>query len=517
MIKTITVFLISLIVSFAGFAQSYHTIMTYNLLNYPGSDTTTRNPHFRQIIAETQPDILVVQEMISQAGVDGFLNNVLKAVSTDYSSGTFINGTDTDNAVFYKSSMFTFVNNFPVSTTLRDINEFTLVNNISGDTILIYSVHLKASTGTDNEQRRFEEVTELRNRTATLRPSNYFVVAGDFNIYKSTEPAYQALLDQSTPKYFVDPLTLSGTWNNSIFSHYHTQSTRTRQFGGGATGGLDDRFDMILMSRTVMEESGITFLPGSYFTFGNDGNHYNDSINKMPNTAVTQQTANALHYASDHLPVIATFSFGEVIPVQIDVFIASVRFNDVLLEWQTVTETNNIGFYIERRPGSWNTFFGSWQQIGFVPGNGTSISLISYQFLDKNVSPGNYEYRFRQTNVDGTFEYGPSLEIYVDPPAQFTLEQNYPNPFNPETKIKYSIPIVGTGHSVGVGLPVILKVYDILGNEIATLVNEEKSPGNYEVQFVVGQDSSPDIASGMYFYRLQSDNFSETKKMILLR
>lgn len=513
MIKTITVFLISLIVSFAGFAQSYHTIMTYNLLNYPGSDTTTRNPHFRQILAETQPDILVVQEIISQAGVDGFLNNVLKAVSAEYETGIFIDGPDTDNAVYYKSSYFTFLENFPISTTLRDINEFKLVNNTSGDTIIIYSVHLKASTGSTNEQRRFEEVTELRSRTNTLSSTDNFIVLGDFNIYKSTEPAYQTLISQAAPKYFLDPLTISGSWNNDIYAPYHTQSTRTRQFGGGATGGLDDRFDMILNSQTVMEEGGITFLPGSYFTFGNDGNHYNDSINKMPNTAVTQQTANALHYASDHLPVIATFSFGEVIPVQIDVFTASVRFNDVLLEWQTVTETNNIGFYIERRPGSWNTFFGSWQQIGFVPGNGTSISLISYQFLDKNVSPGNYEYRFRQTNVDGTFEYGPSLEIYVDPPAQFTLEQNYPNPFNPETKIKYSIPFVGTGLSVSA----TLKVYDILGNEIATLVNEEKSPGNYEVQFVVGQDSSPDIASGMYFYRLQSDNFSETKKMILLR
>lgn len=512
MIKTISVFLISLILSFAGSAQSYHTIMTYNLLNYPGNDTTSRNPYFRLILSETEPDILVIQEMISQEGVGGFLNNVLKAVSTDYSAGTFINGTDTDNAVFYKSSVFTFVNNFPVSTTLRDINEFTLVNNVSGDTILIYSVHLKASTGTDNEQRRFEEVTELRNRTATLHPSNYFVVAGDFNIYKSTEPAYQALLDQSTPKYFVDPLTLSGTWNNSIFSHYHTQSTRTRQFGGGATGGLDDRFDMILMSRTVMEESGVTFMPGSYFSFGNDGNHYNDSINKMPNTAVTQQIADALHYASDHLPVIATFRFGDVIPVDIDIFTATVIVNDIRLKWQTVTEINNRGFSVERRPGRWNTNFGNWEQIGFVPGNGTSTNVNSYQFYDKNINPGSYEYRFKQIDYDGTYEYGPSIAVDINSPVQFILTQNYPNPFNPSTKIKYSIPTVGTGLSASGGLTVTLKVYDILGNVISTLVNDEKSPGNYEVVFDAG-----DLPSGMYFYRLQSDNFSETKKMILLQ
>src|SRR5690606_6406171 len=223
-----------------------------------------------------------------------------------------------------------------------------------------------------------------------------------------------------------------------------TQSTRTRQFGGGASGGLDDRFDMILMSQTVMEEGGVFFLPGSYFAFGNDGNHYNDSINKMPNTAVTQQIANALHYASDHLPVIAAFSFGDVVPVQIDVFIATVIVNDVLLEWQTLTESNNIGFYIERRPGSWNTYFGSWEQIGFVAGNGTSANVNSYEFYDKNINPGSYEYRFKQTDYDGTYEYGPSLEVFVDPPIQFKLEQNYPNPFNPTTSIRYSIPSVGT-------------------------------------------------------------------------
>ncbi|MGB5287902.1 MAG: T9SS type A sorting domain-containing protein, partial [Ignavibacteriaceae bacterium] len=98
----------------------------------------------------------------------------------------------------------------------------------------------------------------------------------------------------------------------------------------------------------------------------------------------------------------------------------------------------------------------------------------------------------------------------------FSLSQNYPNPFNPTTKIKYTIPSVETRHASALQM-VTLKVYDVLGNEIATLVNEEKLAGEYEVEFTVGQDSSPDIASGIYFYRLTAGDFIQTKKMVLLR
>lgn len=290
-------------------AQQLHTIMSYNLLNYPGSDTTTRNPHYRTIFESIQPDILVVQEMQSQAGVNGFLSNVLNASAGGYSAGIFIDGTDSDRAIFYKSNYFTFISNTPIQTTLRDINEFKMVHNITQDTLLIYVVHLKASSGSDNELRRLEEVTELRNHTDSLPAGTFFIVAGDFNIYRSGEPAFQKLLDQSANGYFIDPLNLIGTFNQSSFAQYHTQSPRIRSFGGGATGGMDDRFDMILISQTVSDINNITYINGSTVAYGNDGNHYNDSINSPPNTAVGQQIADALHYASDHLPVFASFRF----------------------------------------------------------------------------------------------------------------------------------------------------------------------------------------------------------------
>ena len=289
------------------FSQTQHTIMTYNVLNLTLGDTVVRNPYFRTIFSNIQPDILVCQEMTSQTGVNGFLSKVLNKVSSGYAAGTFINGFDTDNAIYYKTSLFTFLSNDTIQTALRNINEFKLVYNSTGDTLIIYAVHLKAND--EDSLMRAAEVDSLRKRTNTLPVNTNFIVLGDFNIYGSNEFAYQKLINQSTSGYFIDPLNLTGTWNDSSFAPYHTQSTRTRAFGDGATGGLDDRFDMILMSQAITDEGGITFIPGSYTAYGNDGNHYNDSINQQPNTAVSPEIANALHYATDHLPVFASFSF----------------------------------------------------------------------------------------------------------------------------------------------------------------------------------------------------------------
>ena len=313
------------------FAQYQHTIMNYNLLNYPGNDTTTRNPYFRTTIAATLPDILVCEEMTSQAGVDGFLNNVLIPSYAGYAAGTFNNGPDTDNEIFYKSEAFTFVSNTPIPTDLRDISEFKLIENNTGDTLRIYAVHLKASSGSSNEQQRLLEVNVLRGVTDNLPAGSNFLVMGDFNIYGSTEPAYAALLNQATQGYFIDIFDMPGTWNAASYAQYHTQSTRTRQFGGGANGGLDDRFDLILMSQAVIDDGGMKYDAGSYIPYGNDGLHYNDSINQPPNNAVGQEIANALHYSSDHLPVMASFTFTPVVPVELISFSAAAQNNEVLL------------------------------------------------------------------------------------------------------------------------------------------------------------------------------------------
>jgi endonuclease/exonuclease/phosphatase family metal-dependent hydrolase len=319
--------------------QGQHTIMTYNVLNLVLTDTLERNPHFRTIFSNIQPDILVCQEMTSQTGVNGFLVRVLNRVSSGYAAGTFINGFDTDNAIYYKTSLFTFLSNTPIQTALRDINEFKLRYNSTGDTLIIYSVHLKADDSSADSLQRAAEVDSLRKRTNALPTNSNFIVVGDFNIYGSGELAFQKLLNQSQTGYFIDPLNLIGTWNNNgSFAPYHTQCTRVRNFGGGSTGGLDDRFDMILMSHSIMSAGEITFIPNSYTEYGNDGNHFNDSINQPPNSAVSQAVANALHYASDHLPVYANFSFDTEY-VEITSFTALLEgfYNGSIMKPDTIT------------------------------------------------------------------------------------------------------------------------------------------------------------------------------------
>ncbi|MFA5010714.1 MAG: T9SS type A sorting domain-containing protein [Ignavibacteria bacterium] len=386
-------------------------IVSYNLLGYPGNDTATRNPYFRTVINSLDPDILVVQEMTSQAGINAYLNNVMNVGRNDFEAGTFINGPDTDNGIYFRNNIFIFLSNTPIKTALRDINEFKLVHIITKDTLRIYSVHLKASSGSANELLRAAEVDSLRKVTDALHPGSNFIVCGDFNIYGSNELAYQKLMQITsvTDGNFNDPLNLTGTWNNPAYAIYHTQSPRVRSFGGGATGGMDDRFDMMLYSNAVKNPGGITYVANSLVAYGNDGNHFNDSINRMPNTAVSQEIANALHYTSDHLPVYSLF----------------------------------------------------------------------------------------------TFEATTSIANATDVINDYSLNQNYPNPWNPVTKISFQIPRSSF---------VTIKVFSILGKEMQTLISKEMNQGYYEINL-----NGSSLPGGVYFYRMTTEDFSDTKRMILIK
>ncbi len=325
--KEIFLFLLLLISSTGSFSSSLCgdttvRIMSWNLLNFPSqsnliTDTTTRLPCYRTVVQFVNPDILVTQENSGNNSVSIFLNSVMNANGNFYSAGTFINGYDTDNAIFYRSSCFRFLSNVPISTALRDISMFTLVHLSSGDTIRIFSCHLKASPGTGNEALRNAEVDSLRKVTNAFFPGTDFMICGDFNFYGSYEPAYQRLLqnDSLSDGSFIDPLVMTGVWNDSVYSAYHTQSTRKRAFGGGASGGLDDRFDLMLFSSSIMEQGRITYQNGSLTPVGNDGLHYKDSINRPPNANVSQNVAEALFCSADHLPVYAEFIFAPVIGV----------------------------------------------------------------------------------------------------------------------------------------------------------------------------------------------------------
>lgn len=311
--RTLRLLLLPFFLPLFAQAQETVTLMAYNLLNYEGlqADSATRNPYFRKIMQEVKPDLLVCEEIVVYSAIQGFVANVMNDSADIYSLGTFITGFDTNKALIYRNEKFTFVSNKAIKTDLRDINEFTVIHKASGDTLRIYAVHLKASSSASDEAQRALEVDSLRKRTNALPVGSDFVVCGDFNIYSTNETPYQKLLQNNTSDdgNVNDPLPITGSFNNSSNAKYHTQSPRVRSFGGGVTGGLDDRFDMILFSNAIMQAGGITYVTGSTVPFGNDGNHYNDSINRPPNTAVSMEIANALHQASDHIPIIAKLQF----------------------------------------------------------------------------------------------------------------------------------------------------------------------------------------------------------------
>jgi hypothetical protein len=192
------------------------------------------------------------------------------------------------------------------------------------------------------------------------------------------------------------------------------------------------------------------------------------------------------------------------VPVELISFSAEVVNNEVKLNWQTATETNNSGFEILRCAQNDRV----WRAIGFAIGYGTTTEPKSYLFTDENVNTGSYKYRLKQIDFDGSFTYSDIVEVEVLSLNIFSLEQNYPNPFNPSTVISYRLPVNSM---------VTLKIYDILGNEITTLVNEEKPAGSYVVEFNIYSDGGQNLVSGVYFYKLQAGDLIQTKKMVLMK
>jgi hypothetical protein len=203
-----------------------------------------------------------------------------------------------------------------------------------------------------------------------------------------------------------------------------------------------------------------------------------------------------------------TFNNGPL-PVELVSFNALIVKDKVELNWATATEVNNYGFEVERSEVSDQRSvisgqLSEWEKIGFVNGHGNSNSPKEYSFTDPSVTSGSYAYRLKQLDNDGTFNYSSNVEVTIGQiPNDYSLNQNYPNPFNPETIISYQLPVSGNTS---------LKVFDMLGSEVATLVNEVQEAGTYDVSF-----NGKDLTSGIYFFRLQSGDFIKINKMTLMK
>ncbi|MDQ3022585.1 MAG: T9SS type A sorting domain-containing protein [Bacteroidota bacterium] len=199
-------------------------------------------------------------------------------------------------------------------------------------------------------------------------------------------------------------------------------------------------------------------------------------------------------------------SITNPLPVELSSFVSIINRRDVTLNWTTASELNNAGFDIER--SIVNPEGSGWSMVGNVSGHGTSTAPNSYSYTDRNLASGKYNYRLKQIDLNGNFTYYElSNEVNVGVPTKFDLSQNYPNPFNPSTKINYDLPFDGK---------VSVKIFDMAGKEVSTLVNEVKTAGYYTINF-----NATNLSSGVYFYRISAEangqNFVSTKKMMLVK
>jgi hypothetical protein len=205
---------------------------------------------------------------------------------------------------------------------------------------------------------------------------------------------------------------------------------------------------------------------------------------------------------TDDMSSISNITFGTTnggspLPVELVKFVATTDLKTVKLTWSTATEVNNYGFEVQRLANN------IWKKIGFVQGHGNSNSQKNYSFTDSSPLAGKIQYQLKQIDIDGKYKYSNTVEVDIAAPANFSLAPNFPNPFNPSTKISYSLPTDGF---------VTLKVYDVLGREISSLVNENEKAGRYEVSF----DGSR-LASGVYLCKMSSGNYSNIIKMLILK
>lgn len=301
-------------------------MMHYNLLYYEeqaigcsqtNNNLNTKDSSLKTIISYVNPDVLVVNEVGSNITyVDRIVNNVLNTEGRNYFQHcplTNYSGGNIANMLFYNSDRLAFHSHFYIVTVNRDINGYKMYyktpNLVNGDTIFttFLLAHLKAGTGSDNEQKRYSQVVNLMSKLESIGVYDNYCLSGDFNLYGASEQAYQYLIHYENSLYrFYDPLDDEAEWHeNYNYRSMHTQSTHTDNNGCAASGGLDDRFDFILISPSVNYGSRrVAYIPNTYHALGNDGNHYNKSINSPANNAVPSNVADALYKMSDHLPVV---------------------------------------------------------------------------------------------------------------------------------------------------------------------------------------------------------------------
>ncbi len=323
----------SLMQHFDAFSQDTIRIMQYNVLRYgqSGQEPAVKNPLMISILNHVQPDIVGVNEINTSADygatlLSGAFN--VNGVSYWKKGKLSLAGVDKSlaNNIYYNSEKFTLLKQDTVSTIQREITAYNFMYNDSNlvktkDTIsfTILVLHFKAGNTSNDESTRGVEATAIVNYINAFPNAKNIMVMGDYNVYTNTEPGFSNLVLNTTAKNNLkDPINRVGTWNNNgSFADIHTQSTHTTQTGGFSSGGMDDRFDIMLCTNSLLGDSlKMRILPSTYVAVGNDGKHFNLALNASPtNTSVPTDVLNALYNMSDHIPIRADFVLSPTKPL----------------------------------------------------------------------------------------------------------------------------------------------------------------------------------------------------------
>ena len=334
MTKRYLVTLLLLGVSINTFSQETFKTMFYNVLNYPLQLPANRIQHLDVILNDYQPDLFMVCELNSEAGANDILQS-LQNINPDFLRATFVFNTSDDaignqnelqQMVYYDSTKFILESEAVVTTVFRDFNHYRFKLNttdqVSNPVYLdLFVTHLKSSSGSTNQNHRLTMVNDLVTYLSGFPSNSNVVLAGDLNLYTSSEPAFQELIDATNNITFEDPANRVGSWsNNTSYLDVFTQSTRTTSSLGGASGGFDDRFDFILTSDNMDTNPELSFVPNSYKAYGNNNNGscYNSEINSAncSGPEYNQTIRDALYYMSDHLPVVLELQTNKTLNLQ---------------------------------------------------------------------------------------------------------------------------------------------------------------------------------------------------------
>jgi len=270
-----------------------------------------------------------------------------------------------------------------------------------------------------------------------------------------------------TSAEFID--WVSGYGNDSLYYHWLTQNSFDSPLTSTTEGGV-----------AILGQNSVFLAPGASVDF-----YFGISIGADQTTCLSNMD-------------LCLSKYNQIVPVELTSFTAVSQNQQVTLNWATSSELNNNGFEVQRSIAN-----SEFITIGFVRGNGTTSNQNEYSYVDRNISTGNYSYRLKQIDFNGVFEYSDAIEVEVLNLDSYVLNQNYPNPFNPSTKIAYVLKAKTN---------VKISVMNTLGEEVAVLVNQTQEQGYHQLDF-----NASNLPSGIYFYSLQTDNFSETKKMLLMK